>query len=274
MADDTSTAETPEGTIRFQCKCGKSYSTPAMNAGKVIACKGCGERIKIPGPQAREAKAETAKQEVRDSDDSRPQKTESPTPPSATNVKLHAITYVCVGITVLAVIVAVSAWRDAKELRNQLWQRDDLTASSQGPAKSASIAEAPELKGNDLLAWKLAYGSAIGDFCSEAFPSRPIRRLMTKNDNGTYVFLFSNLNETTHTPGFNPVSFYPHTMWEVTVMDYGDKLQVVSSHMKTLAPNQTMDELKKLFDELFGQYIRTAPLPGTANVPVKTVPKP
>jgi len=212
------------------------------------------------------------------SDHSRPQTTESPTPPLAANVKLHAITYVGVGITLLAVVVAVSAWRDAKELRNQLRQRDGLTASSQNSVandsansnsnlggRTAESADGPELDGNDLLAWKLAYGAAIGGSGSEAFPSRPIRRFMTKKDNGIYVFLFSHFNGATHHLDLNPSDFCPHTMWEVTVMDYGDKLQVVSSHMKLLAPNQTLDEYNKLYDELFGPYIQTAPTSGTAK---------
>lgn len=237
-------------------------------------------------PAAHGTRGEPAKQEVPDSDHTRPQTTVSPAPSAPTNVKLHAITYVCVGITVLAVIVAVSAWRDAKELRNQLRQRDGLTASSHNSVandsansnsnlggRTAESADGPELEGNDLLAWKLAYGAAIGGSGSEAFPSRPIRRFMTKKDNGIYVFLFSDFNGAAHNLDLNPTDFCPYIMWEVTVMDYGDKLQVVSSHKKYPAPNQTLDEYNKLCHELFGPYIKTAATSGSASVPMKTVPK-
>jgi len=56
-AADTSNAQTPEPPIHFKCGCGRACSTPAVNNGKVIACKDCGNRIKIPTPAAPETAA-------------------------------------------------------------------------------------------------------------------------------------------------------------------------------------------------------------------------
>jgi hypothetical protein len=36
-------------TITFRCLCGKGYRVPAAKAGKRVACKACGEHIRVPG---------------------------------------------------------------------------------------------------------------------------------------------------------------------------------------------------------------------------------
>lgn len=38
--------------IRVRCKCGKGYRVAPKKAGKKITCKGCGERVKVPGIRA------------------------------------------------------------------------------------------------------------------------------------------------------------------------------------------------------------------------------
>jgi len=165
------------------------------------------------------------------------------------------------------------ATREEAQRKAEAKQKEQASQEESVRRAIAGDAAEPQLEGNDLLAWKLAYGQVIGDWYSGAFPSRPIRRLMTKNDNGSYVFLFSNLNEWVNNPYPN-LSYAPHTMWEVIVMNYGKTLGVVRSSMKFLSPNQSMDEFNKLYSELFGPYIQTAPMSATANVPVKAAPKP
>lgn len=55
----TPQCQTPELPIRFKCECGRKYSTPAVNAGKVSVCKGCGKQITVPIPEPEEVKKET-----------------------------------------------------------------------------------------------------------------------------------------------------------------------------------------------------------------------
>ncbi len=44
----TSSARLPQEKVSVKCKCGKKYRVPANKAGKKVACKGCGDKLKIP----------------------------------------------------------------------------------------------------------------------------------------------------------------------------------------------------------------------------------
>jgi uncharacterized paraquat-inducible protein A len=42
--------------IRFACpRCHATYSVPDLQAGKKTTCRGCGQKLKVPGPSRDQA---------------------------------------------------------------------------------------------------------------------------------------------------------------------------------------------------------------------------